>query len=99
MAKYTKTETIHAEQWDGTEEGAAYFTEELKHHGIPAYYHAGFTRHIGPNVGVPVDAMISFPGYHIHPTDYLVKEYLTEDAVCWSVKSAKQMATYTEEKG
>jgi len=99
MDKFTKTETVYADQWDGTELGASFFTNLLMRHGIPAYYHAGFTRNIGPNVGVPVDAMISFPGYHIHPTDYLVKEYLTEDTICWSVKSAKQMASYTKEKG
>jgi hypothetical protein len=99
MDKFTKTETIYADQWDGTQSGADSLIAELSHHGIYAYYHAEFTRNIGPNVGVPVDAMISFPGYHIHPTDYLVKEYLTEDTICWSVKSAKQMASYTKEKG
>jgi len=96
MAKYTKTETIYAEQWDGTEAGARYLINELAFHGIPALYHPEFKN---AKTNVPIQAMISFPGYHIHPTDYLVKEPLTEASICWSVKSEKQMASYTEEKG
>lgn len=98
MAKYTKTETIYAEQWDGTQSGADHLIAELSHHGIYAKFIPGFDQVIGLMV-VPVTAFISFPGYHIRPTDYLVKENLTEDSICWSVKSAKQMASYTEEKG
>lgn len=94
MAKYTKTETIWAEQWDGTESGADYFIGELKHHDIHAYFIEGCDL-----VSVSLPPMIHFPGYHIHPTDYLVKEVLNNGSIVWSVKSAKQIASYTEEKG
>jgi len=94
MARYTKTEVIHAEQWDGTEARAKYLMGELAHHGISTQFIEGCDL-----VSVSLPPMIHFPGYHIHPTDYLVKEQLTEDSIVWSVKSAKQMASYTEEKG
>lgn len=75
VAKYQAVETVHAEQWDGSDESTANIMNELAHHELNPTYHPADAV---TGLQIRTTPQIWFKGGMMYPGNYLVK---SEDGV------------------